>query len=114
LGHQAAPRCIHAFHPYGGGAIGEYSNPQYSWDQKTRNLLTGASVVDIPSQGAGIANLLAVARESEHLVTGVGPCLVKKALFGCARRKLKKVNAKESEAITGGIQQPGHANAPRQ
>jgi hypothetical protein len=74
----------------------------------------GASVADIPPQGAGIAELPAIKRESEHLVTGVGPHLVKKALPGCARQKLKKVKAKESEAKTGGIQQPGHASTPRQ
>jgi hypothetical protein len=33
--------------------------------------------------------------------------LAKKALFGCARRKLKKAKARSGEAGTGGIQQPG-------
>jgi hypothetical protein len=76
--------------------------------------LMGASVADVPLQGAGTANLPAIGRELEHLVTGVGPCLAKKALCGCARRKLKQVREKKSEAKTGGIQQPGHASAPRQ
>jgi hypothetical protein len=35
--------------------------------------------------------------------------LVKKALPGCARRKLKKVKATSGVARTGGIQQPGTA-----
>jgi hypothetical protein len=39
---------------------------------------------------------------------------VKKALSGCARRKLKKAKARASEAGTGGIQQQGNADAPKQ
>jgi hypothetical protein len=35
--------------------------------------------------------------------------LVKKALSGCARRKLKKAKARSGMAGTGGIQQPGTA-----
>jgi hypothetical protein len=35
-------------------------------------------------------------------------------LSGCARRKLKRVKARASEAGTGGIQQQGNAHAPKQ
>jgi hypothetical protein len=40
--------------------------------------------------------------------------LAKKALSGCARRKLKKAKAKSSEAGTGGIQQPVTASLTKQ
>jgi hypothetical protein len=50
-----------------------------------------------------------------HKVSGAGELrLAKKALSGCARRKLKKARARASEAETGGIQQPGNAGAPKQ
>jgi hypothetical protein len=39
---------------------------------------------------------------------------VKKALSGWARRNQKKAKARESEAGTGGIQQPGNAGRPKQ
>jgi hypothetical protein len=76
--------------------------------------LLGVSNTDIPLLGASISGLPA-AGEVGHLVSGVGRIrLAKKALSGCARRKLKKVKARASKAETWGIQQPGNARAPKQ
>jgi hypothetical protein len=75
----------------------------------------GVSAADIPLQGAGTASIPALGREPGHLAIGVGRRrLGKKALSGCARRKSKIAKAKESEAKTGGNQQPGHASTPKQ
>jgi hypothetical protein len=77
--------------------------------------LLEVSYTDTPLQGASISGLPAAKGEPEHLVSGVGGIrLAKKALSGCARRKLKRVKARASEAETGGIQQVGNASAPKQ
>jgi hypothetical protein len=77
--------------------------------------LLGVSGTDIPVQRASISGLPAAGGEPGHLVSGVGGLrLAKKALSGYARRKLKKAKARESEAGTGGIHQPGNASAPKQ
>jgi hypothetical protein len=82
---------------------------------KPRTLLLEVSSTDTPLQGASIASIPTAGEGLGHLVSGVGGlCLVKKALSGCTRRKLKKVTAKAIEAGTGGIQQPGNVGAPKQ
>jgi hypothetical protein len=82
---------------------------------KTGTSLSGESVTLTPLQGASISGLLAAGGEPGHLVSVVGGIrLVKKALSGCARWKLKKAKARASEAETGGIQQPGNASVPKQ
>jgi hypothetical protein len=43
-----------------------------------------------------------------------GLCLVKKALPGCATRKLKKAKARASEAGTEDIKEPGNSGTPKQ
>jgi hypothetical protein len=51
----------------------------------------GVIYADIPLQGAGTASLPAVGGEPGHLVIGIGGSRpAKKALSGCARRRLKK------------------------
>jgi hypothetical protein len=73
------------------------------------------SSTDIPLQGASTSSISTVVVVLEHTVSGVGGlCLAKKALSGCARKKLKKARARASEAGTGGIQQPGIVSAPKQ
>jgi hypothetical protein len=75
---------------------------------KSKTTLLGVSITDIPLQGASTSSI-PTAGVLEHIFSGVGEFrLVKKALSGCARRKLKKARARASEARTGGIQQPGN------
>jgi hypothetical protein len=58
--------------------------------------LLGGSGTNTPLQGASISGLPAVG-ELGHLVSGVGGIrLVKKALSGCARQKLKKKKKSKS------------------
>jgi hypothetical protein len=83
-------------------------------DVKPGTPLLGVSGTDIPPQAASTSGI-PTAGELGHLVSGVGGLrLAKKALSGCARRKLKKAKARASEGRTGGIQQPGNAGAPKQ
>jgi hypothetical protein len=56
--------------------------------------LLGVSGTDTPQQGTSIAGLPAVGGELGHLVSGIGGIrLAKKALSGCARRKVKKAKS---------------------
>jgi hypothetical protein len=81
---------------------------------KPKTPLSGVSSTDIPLQGASTSSI-PTAGGLEHLVSGVGELrLVKKALSGCARQKLKKARAWASKAGTGGIQQLGNAGVPKQ
>jgi hypothetical protein len=58
--------------------------------------LLGVSDTDTPLWRASISGLPTVGEELGHLVSGVGGLhLAKKALSGCARRKLKKDKARE-------------------
>jgi hypothetical protein len=60
--------------------------------------LFGVSGTDIPLQGTSISGLPTVG-ELGHLASGEGGlCLVKKALSGCARQKLKKAKARVNKA----------------
>jgi hypothetical protein len=82
---------------------------------KPKTPLLGVSTTDIPLHGASTSSKPTVGEGLGHLVSRVGGLrLAKKALSGCARRKLKKAQARASEAGTGGIQQPGNASAPKQ
>jgi hypothetical protein len=75
----------------------------------------GTSGIDTTIQGAGGTGIPAVGEDQICLVPSIGGFrLAKKALSGCARRKLEKAKAKSSEAGTGGIQQPGYARATKQ
>jgi hypothetical protein len=75
----------------------------------------GVSSTDIPLQGASTSSTPTAGEAVGHIVSGVGGLrLAKKALSGCARRKLKKPRARASEASIGGIQQPGIISAPKQ
>jgi hypothetical protein len=77
--------------------------------------LLGASGIDTTIQGADSTGIPAVGGDQKSLVPSIGGFhLAKKALSGCARRKLKKAKAKSSEAGTGGIQQPGNASTTKQ
>jgi hypothetical protein len=77
--------------------------------------LLGASGIDTTIQGVGSTGIPAVGRAQGSLLPSIGGFLLaKKALSGCARRKLKKAKAKSSEAGTGGIQQPGNARATKE
>jgi hypothetical protein len=81
---------------------------------KSKTILLGVSSTDIPLQGTSTSSI-PTAGGLGHIVSGVGELLLaKKALSGCARRKLKKARAWASKAGTGGIQQPGNAGAPKQ
>jgi hypothetical protein len=81
---------------------------------KTKIPLMRVSHTDIPPQGASTSSKPTVGEGQGHLVSQTGgPRLAKKALSGCARRKLKKARARASEAETGGIQQPGNESAPK-
>jgi hypothetical protein len=69
---------------------------------KPETSLLGVSDTDTPLQGTSISGLPAAGGEPGHLVSGAGGIrLEKKALSGCARRKLKKAKARASEAETG-------------
>jgi hypothetical protein len=82
---------------------------------KPGTLPLGVSSTDTPLQGTSTSSIPTAGEGLGHLVSGVGGLrLAKNALSGCARRKLKKARARASEAITGGIQQPGNADAPKQ
>jgi hypothetical protein len=94
-----------------------------SYEPAVRNLskvrsettLLGVSRTDTPLQGASTSSIPTAGEGLGHTVSEVGELrLAKKALSGCAKRKLKKARARESEAGTGGIQQPGNVNAPKQ
>jgi hypothetical protein len=77
--------------------------------------LMGVGHTDIPPQGASTSSKPAVGEGQGHSVSQRGgPRLAKKAVSGCAIRKLKKAIARASEAETGGIQQPENASAPKQ
>jgi hypothetical protein len=81
-------------------------------DVKPKIHLLGVSSTDIPLQTASTSSKPTVGEGQENLVSRVGGLrLEKKALSGCARRKLKNAKARASEAGTGGIQQPGYASA---
>jgi hypothetical protein len=57
--------------------------------------LSGASIINTPLQGAGRTGIPAAGRDQGSLVPRIGELrLAKKALSGCARRKLKKAKAK--------------------
>jgi hypothetical protein len=73
----------------------------------------GVSCTDIPLQGASTSSKPTAGGQGHLASQAGGPCLAKKALSGCARRKLK-TRARASEAGTGGIQQPGNASVPKQ
>jgi hypothetical protein len=84
---------------------------------KSKTIPSGVSSTDTPLQGASTSSIPTAGEGLGHTctVSGVGElCLAKKALSGCARRKLKKARARASEAGTGGIQQSGNAGAPKQ
>jgi hypothetical protein len=82
---------------------------------KSKTILLGVSSTDIPLQGTSTSSIPTAGEGLGHIVSVAGELrLVKKALSGCARRKLKKARARASEAGTGGIQQPGNAGAPKQ
>jgi hypothetical protein len=77
--------------------------------------LLGAGGINTPIQGAGSTGIPVAGGDQGSLVPKIGGLrLAKKALSGCARRKLKKAKAKSCEAGTGGIQQPGNASATKQ
>lgn len=77
--------------------------------------LLGVSSTDTPLQGASSSSTPTEGEGLEHLASGAGGLrLAKKALSGCARRKLKKARAMAREAGTGGIQRPGNAGMPEQ
>jgi hypothetical protein len=77
--------------------------------------LLGASGINTPLHGAGSSGIPAAGGDQECLVPGIGERrLAKKALSGCARRKLEKAKAKSSEAGTWGIQKPGNASLTKQ
>jgi hypothetical protein len=81
---------------------------------KSETILLRVSSTDIPLQGTS-TSCIPTAGGLGHIVSGVGELrLAKKALSGCARRKLKKARAKASEEGSGGIQQSGNAGAPKQ
>jgi hypothetical protein len=88
---------------------------RYLPEVKPKIPLMGVSHTDIPPQGASASSKPAAGEGQGHSVSQTGgPRLAKKALSGCARRKLKKARGKANEAETGGIQQPGNASAPKQ
>jgi hypothetical protein len=71
-----------------------------------RTSSSGTGGIDTPLQGAGIS----VAGDRGSLVHSMGEfCLAKKALPGCARRKLNKAKARSGVVGTGGMQHPGNA-----
>jgi hypothetical protein len=73
-----------------------------------RTSLSGTGRINTPLQGAGSAGIPIVEGDRGSLVPSmVEFLLAKKALSGCARRKLKKAKARSGEAGTWGIQQPG-------
>jgi hypothetical protein len=75
----------------------------------------GTGDIKTPLQGAGSAGIPVAEGDRGSLVPRIGKLrLAKKALSGCARRKLKKARARSSEAGTGGIQQPGTASSTGQ
>jgi hypothetical protein len=58
---------------------------------KTKTTVLGDSSIDIPLQGASTSSTPTAGEVLGHTVSGVGGLrLAKKALSGCARRKLKK------------------------
>jgi hypothetical protein len=66
--------------------------------------LSGTGGINTPLQGAGSAGIPVVEGDQGSLVPSMGEfCLVKKALSGCARRKLKKTKARSGVAGTAGI-----------
>jgi hypothetical protein len=81
---------------------------------RTKNDSLGVSNTDIPLQGASTSSIPAVGGLG-HLISEVGGLhLAKKALSGCARRKLKKAKAEARKAGTGSNQQPGNADSSKQ
>jgi hypothetical protein len=81
---------------------------------KTKTTLLEVSGTDIPLQGASTSRT-PTAGGLGHIVSGLGGHrLAKKALSGCARRKLKEARARANKTGTGGIQQPGNVRAPKQ
>jgi hypothetical protein len=88
--------------------------PAEGMEEHLKPPLLGVSSTDIPLQGAGSSSKPA-AGGLEHLLAGIGgPCLAKKALSGCSKRKLKKARAGAIQAGTGGSQQPGPAGSSKQ
>jgi hypothetical protein len=84
-------------------------------EAQQKSPLLGISSTDIPLQGADFSSKHAAGEGAGHLVPGVsGPRLAKKALFGCAKRKLKKARAGKSQAETGCSLQPGTAGSSKQ
>jgi hypothetical protein len=82
---------------------------------KLMTLPLGVSTTDTPLQGASSSSIPTAGEGLGHLVSGVGGFhLAKKALPGCARRKLKKARVRASKASTGAIQQPGNVGAHKQ
>jgi hypothetical protein len=80
---------------------------------KTKVSLIGVSLTDIPLQGASTSSKYAVSERQGLLVPQTGELrLLKDALSGSARRKLRKARIGASEARTEGSQQPGHASGP--
>jgi hypothetical protein len=80
---------------------------------KSKVSLIGVSLTDIPLQGASTSSKHAVRERQGLLVPQTGELrLLKEALSGSARRKLRKSRIGDSEAITGGSQQPGNASRP--
>jgi hypothetical protein len=76
---------------------------------------SGTGGINTPLQGAGSAGISVAGGDQGSLVPRIGElCLSKKALSGCAIRKLKKAKANSSEAGTGDIQQPGTAGLTKQ
>jgi hypothetical protein len=77
--------------------------------------LLGVSSTDIPLQEASTSSTHTAGEGLAHPVSGVrGLRLAKKALSGCARRKLKKARSGASKAVTGGSQQPGNTDSSKQ
>jgi hypothetical protein len=79
----------------------------------SKTSLLGASGSSLPLQGASGSSIPEEREGLRHLASGVSSIhLAKTRLSGCARRKLKK--AKASQAGTGGNQQPGNGDMPKQ
>jgi hypothetical protein len=80
---------------------------------KIKGSLMGVCLTDIPLQGDSTSSKHAVRERQGLLVPQTGELrLVKEALSGYARRKLRKARIRASEARTGGSQKPGHESGP--
>jgi hypothetical protein len=84
-------------------------------EAQQKSPLLRISSTDIPLKGADFPSKPAAGEGAGHLFPRVsGPRLAKKALSGCAKRKLKKARAGRSQAETGGSLQLGTAGSSKQ